>query len=139
MTQSPQMLNNISWPDLLLVAESERELFQDVRIVTAKSQFYEEVYELAIMRLVRTSKTLDTDAINKMAASIIDEHNPYITEYAVITDDGAFVCIDVDQITDDKMWPALEMLYLAIQNDGKWEADNQLTFPWSDGALVQLH
>lgn len=139
MTQSQQMSNNISWPDLLISAESDRELFEDVRIVTAKSQFYEEVYELAIMRLVQASKSLDTDAINKMAALIIDEHNPYITEYAIINDDGALICIDVDQITDDTMWSALDMLYLAIQNEGKWEDDKQLTFPWSDGALVQLH
>ncbi|PPD53433.1 MAG: hypothetical protein CTY12_04955 [Methylotenera sp.] len=133
------MLNNISWPDLLIAAESERELFEDVRIVTAKSQFYEEVYELAIMRLIQQSKQLDTDTINKTAQSIIDEHNPYITEYATINGDGAVVCIDVDHITDETVWSALDMLYLAVQQEGKWESTKQLTFPWSDGALVQLH
>lgn len=138
MTQSLLNSNNISWPDLLIAAESERELFEDVRIVTAKSQFYEEVYELAIMRLVQLSKSLDVDAINSMALSIIEEHKPYITEYARIDKDGVLICIDVEQITDDTMWPALDMLYLAIQQEGKWESDKQLTFPWSDGALVQL-
>lgn len=133
------MSDKISWPDLMFTAESERELFEDMRIVTAKSQFYEEVYELAIMKLVNQNKPLDTDLINAMAYSIITEYNPYITEYAELTSDGILVVIDVDQITDDTIWSALDMLYKAIEQGGKWESTKQLTFPWSDGTLVSIH
>lgn len=126
--------NNISWPELMIAAESNNEVFEDVRIVTAKSQYFEDVYELAIMKLVNQSKNIDFDinAINQTAKEIIHEYAPYISEYAEITPEGSTVCINVEQITDDNVWDAFGLLYKAIENGGKWESDETIRFPWVD-------
>jgi hypothetical protein len=55
-----------------------------------------------------------------------------VYESATIYRDGIFVCLNVDIIDDNAIWKALDLVYLAISNDGEWKSDKPLTFDLTD-------
>lgn len=124
--------HNISWPDLFFQAESEQESFVDVRVSTARSEYLARLQEIAIDTLSITNRDITDFNINQLVLEIgSNVKDIFVTEYAKVTDEGVFVCIDVESIDDDATWKSLDMVYKAISNGGTWYNTTQLRYPIS--------
>lgn len=123
---SPQ-LNKVDWADVIMAADAEKEIFSNMRIVTARSEYISKAQELAIDKSYKTNN-IDEYNINTITLDIIKSGEVKVYESAVIYEDGIFVCLDVDVIDDDAVWKALDLVYLAVSNDGEWVSDLPLTF-----------
>jgi hypothetical protein len=131
--QLPQ--NNIDWAEVIMTADAEKEIFSNMRIVTARSEYISKAQELAIDELYcpayifKDSPQID---ITIATANIIQSGQVRVRESATIYSDGIFVCLNVDVIDDDAVWKALDMVYLAMSNNGTWISDIPLTFDMTD-------
>lgn len=123
---SPQP-NKVDWADVIMAADAEKEIFSNMRIVTARSEFISKAQELAIDESYKTNN-IDECNINTITLDIIKSGEVKVYESAVIYEDGIFVCLDVDIIDDDAVWKALDLVYLAVSKDGEWVSDLPLTF-----------
>jgi hypothetical protein len=123
---SPQP-NKVDWADVIMAADAEKEIFSNMRIVTARSEFISKAQELAIDESYKTNN-IDEYNINTITLDIIKSGEVKVYESAVVYEDGIFVCLDVDIIDDDAVWKALDLVYLAVSNDGEWISDLPLTF-----------
>lgn len=120
---------NISWPDVYIQAELEKEPFADVHISTTRSEYFIKLQELAVDVLSNNKQELTDFNINQLVLEMgTNIKDIFVTEYAKVTDDGVFVCMDVESIDDDAMWKSLDMVYKAISNGGTWHDNNQLRY-----------
>lgn len=131
-TQQTQTSNNISWSDVYLTAESEKEPFSDLTIFTAKSELLLSAKNQAFQSLICGNKAVSEAAIDKLAQHLIDNNDIQIYEFAHIGCDKTEVCIDVDIIDDDVIWKALDMVYKAASSGGKWVAEQPISYTWND-------
>lgn len=108
-----EKVSKINWPELVFNAEAEREWFEDVTIVTLKSEYVEYVYDLA------WKQANGVNDVDDAAQKIINSSEVYVNEYIQIGKDCVVkVCIDRDEITDVVVEEVLDMLIdIGIQPD----------------------
>lgn len=98
-------VSNFKWPEIVFQAESEKQTFEHLTIVTLKSEYQENVYDLAWNQI---SSINELDVKAKM---IMDSGNVTIDEYVKVSPDGHIkVCIDRDEINDDTVEEILDLL-----------------------------
>ena len=120
--------DKISWSDLIFTADADNELFSNMRIVTAKSEFIAKAQELALNQLYRKNGTLLDSEIDRVTADIIKTTDIKVYESASVSDEAITVCINDAVITDDTIWKALDMVYTAIKAGGTWTSNVPLVF-----------
>lgn len=130
-TQS-QPSNKLCWSTLFFEAESSQEPFEEMRIVTAKSEFMIKARDMAITQLLENDQPATDKNIDKLAASFIEANKVKVYETASITEDGIFVCLDIDVIDDDAIWTALDKVYEAIENGGSIQYDTPISYSLSE-------
>lgn len=134
--QQTQSQDKISWPTLIFEAESSNEPFKNMTIVTAKSEYITKAKDKAFDWLILHQPTFTYSEINELATSFIKEDNIQVFENASITDEGVFVCLNVEVIDDETVWTALDRVYQAVENGGKWTSNIPLSFLPSELQLV---
>ena len=127
-----RLQNNICWPTLLLEAESSKEPFEEMRVVTAKSEFMMKARDMAITQLLENGQPATDKAIDKLAASFIEANKVKIFEFVTISDEGIVACLNVDVIDDEAIWLALDKVYEAVEKGGSITYDTPISFSLSD-------
>lgn len=105
-----QLHNRISWPDLYFTAEATREAFEDVVVVTLKSDFVDRVYDRAIKEVGLKSQT----RLSKRAYEIIQQQEIKVQERVEITKAGMKVIVNCNEVNEAAVWRALDMLAQAL-------------------------
>lgn len=121
--QGAQFFWNTDWAKLYFTAESERESFQDIQVVTAKSEYV----RLATMRafIGVDEDEFDTNDFQRQIADIINNQTIVVHEFVDISARGIVCCIDVEAITDDTAGVAIQMIAEALDRlDGKYGVVN---------------
>lgn len=121
---------NISWPELYITAESSNEPFQDMRVITAKSELLIQARSEAVAQLLQHHKPVTDTAVDKIAAQLINTKQIQVFESASVSDEGSVVCMDVDIIDDDAIFKALDMIYEAVTSGGTWTSTKPISYTW---------
>lgn len=124
----PISQDKIQWSDLIISANADSEIFSNMRIVTARSEFISKAQELALHQLYQGNKLLSDSEIDKVTDSIIKTANITVFESVSILDGDITVCINEDVIDDDTIWKALDMVYHAMNIGGNWTSSHPLVF-----------
>jgi len=94
-----------NWPDLIFLAEAEKECFEEVTIVTLKSQYQTAVYDRA------WEQADSLEGLNSRARSIMNSKTIHVQEYIKVNDNSSIeVCVDQNEITDQVVDEVLDML-----------------------------
>lgn len=144
MRMSTNTTNRIEWADLYFTACSEKETFDDVAIVTAKSEYTNLAFQAAADLMLRTSRNITQTEVLQTAAFIMDAGKIHIQEYVKVNDNGITVCINATSVEDeDAVWRALDMLADALQHlDGSYGTvyfGDELHFSSSEVQLATTH
>jgi len=126
-TQS-QPQNKINWPTLMFEADSSKEPFENMTIVTAKSEYILKAKDQAFNYLMSHQHKIKYSEIDDLSSVYMKENNIQVYESASLTDNGVFVCLNVDVINDEAIWLALDMVYKAVEQGGKWISNIPLSF-----------
>jgi hypothetical protein len=98
-------ISRINWPELVFTAEAGREWFEDVTIVTLKSEYLERAYDKAWEQID------DIDSLDNQVKMIMNSGDIIVKEYIKIGEDYSVrVCIDRDEITDNVVDEVLDIL-----------------------------
>lgn len=104
-----------SWSDLYFYADAAREPFEDVTVVTARSQYFDLVYQIAADSVYRHTGMLSTSAVEPVAMALIASRKVHVQEHVRVDSTGITVCLDVpDTTNDDMMWRALDLVQQAL-------------------------
>lgn len=122
----------VPWSDIIFAASSDKEPFKDMQVVTARSEFITKAREMAVNWLIHNHTAISEQKVDQLAAEFIRNNKIQVFESAQITEDGVFVCLNVDAIDDNAIWTALDMVYQAIENGGVWISDAPLSYPLDD-------
>lgn len=124
MTPKKQLnYKKISWPELYFLAESSREAFENVYLVTAKSVFVDKVSQIVYENLVEESSKTHRNNISYadfiQNVKIAIETNSYkrkifVHEYVTFYPNSIEICINRDRIDDDFIGEAIDRLSVAI-------------------------
>jgi hypothetical protein len=133
----------ISWPEVVFAAASTNDPFEDVRVITARSEFVAHAYEVAANYLTEVGIELSEEAIKAAALSLISSQKTFVREFVEIKGDDIDVCINVSSTTDDMMmFRALDMVQSALAQlgdaDGIVYFGEQLQFSISEVADLIL-
>lgn len=105
------MNQQYSTSDIVMLAESEQSIFDDVHILTTKGHFLDRIMHLISPELISSGSD---DAIYNQAASLINSTTITVSEFVDFTSTPLTVCINADQITDDQVFQAADMVIEAI-------------------------
>jgi len=121
-----EKISKINWPELVFEAEAEREWFEDVTIVTLKSEYLERVYDKAWDQT--------DEGLNEKAKRIMNSGEIFVNEFIQIGEDSAVrVCIDKDEITDDVVEEVLNILVdIGIKPDSRHTFGVRKTFMYDE-------
>jgi hypothetical protein len=98
-------ISKINWPELVFTAEAGREWFEDITIVTLKSEYLERAYDKAWKQID------DIDSLDKQVKVIMNSGELSVKEFIQIGEDYSVkVCIDRDEITDEVVDEVLDIL-----------------------------
>ena len=123
--QQKNLLTNITF-----LAESERENFADVRLITSK-QFAEELaMPCAILEMLEADNESEQDMVDSIER-IVEESYSYIGESIYIDDDMVNVVMNKEQISDHDVDYAFGML---VQLDA---FDSGTQFDFINGTLIK--
>lgn len=144
ITQHLSLSNNVNWTGLVFAADCDKEPHQDVHIITAKSEYIKLAYDLAVDELNNNPTLINNPAkIDPIAANHINNGDICVCEHVSISRSGITVCINVENITDDNMWKALDMVATALDqlDDGYGEVTfgDKLTFSTTELPLFYRH
>lgn len=126
MQSQPQ--NKINWPTLMFEADSSKEPFENMTIVTAKSEYIVKAKDEAFNYLMNHQPNFTYSEIEELGSTYLKTNNIQVFESASLTEDGVFVCLNVDVIDDEAIWLALDMVYKAVEQGGKWISNIPLSF-----------
>lgn len=139
MNQLLQPNNRIEWARAYLEASSMNETFEDVHIVTAKSELVETACDLILAQadMFRVYDDADHQAVMVSARKLVDEGAVSVREYVKVDNSGIRVCINTETTEDpDAMWRALDMVADALQvldgSHGTINFSNKLKFQSSE-------
>lgn len=110
MKAPQQKSHNISWPDVYFTAEANRERFEDVNIVTLKSHLTEQAYDQAIHEVGISNETKLRHRVN----TILNSGQLRVTEHVEVRQDSIRVVVDCENIDDETVWVALDMVASAL-------------------------
>lgn len=114
-------VNRIEWADVYFTAAANKEPFEDVSIVTAKSAYLELACTAAAdILLSRCTKTpcfrLQQHDVFEYAQHIMDEGTVFVQEHVKVSPEGIYVCINAVNVEEeDVVWRALDMLANALE------------------------
>lgn len=113
--------NSIDWSNVYFTAEAFQDPFDDVQIITARSQFLEHAYQIAAEMLIDSATELTEQSVSTVALSLIAAKKVAVREFVETTNDGLIVCINSPSTEDDNvMFRALDLVALALdQLDGQ--------------------
>lgn len=112
MLQQPCEIN---WPNLYFAASAFRDPFEDVTVVTAKSEFVNLVYKAAADAVYNHDCSLTTKRVSIVAEALIRTEKIYVQECVTVNQAGITVCLDVPSVEgDDVMWKALDFVSKAL-------------------------
>lgn len=114
------MNTNISWPDLVFLAEAEREDFSDIQIVTLYSHCVELAEEVLQKQGCWKPNVLENQ---KYLQSVLPQIE--CQEFVRVLNDRVVVGVDVDTIDDNAVTRALSLL---VQVE-KFEVGRTYEFP----------
>lgn len=120
ISMSSNTVNRIEWADVYFTASADKEPFEDVLIVTAKSTYLELAYTAAADILLRQStrtsqsRLYQTDVLN-YALHIMNEGKVFVQEHVKVAPDGISICINAVDVDDENVvWRALDLLADAL-------------------------
>lgn len=118
---SSNTVNRIEWADVYFTASADREPFEDVSIITAKSAYLELAYTAAADILLRQStKTsnfqLYQGDVLEYAAHIMNEGKVFVQEHVKVAPEGISICINAANVdNEDVVWRGLDLLAGALE------------------------
>ncbi len=128
MTMTKQPQSNIRWANLYFEADSSGEPFTEVTILSTKGEFIKTAREQAFDQLTILGKSISNQSVNKMASHLIQMCMITIFEYVEFLDEGITVCINADLDDEETRFKVLDMVYMAVDNGGKWIGKTPLSF-----------
>lgn len=136
--------NRIKWADLYFTACSEKEAFEDVTIVTAKSEYANLAFQAAADLMLQTSHEIIQKDVLRAAQVIMDAGKVHVQEYVKVNEVGITVCINAVSVDDEEVvWRALDMLADALQHlDGSHGTvyfGNNLYFSSAEVQIATTH
>lgn len=113
--------NPSKWAEVVIAAESAKEPFEDVTIVTAKSAFVDLAYQAAADLIYRQGHALTDEKVNAIARTLIGTQKVAVREHVSVSEAGITVCLNVADVNDEYvLWRAMDLLAKALdQLDGK--------------------
>lgn len=137
-------LNRIEWADAYFTASADKEPFEDVHIVTAKSVYLDLAYTAAADIVYNTYNRIISDEVFKVAHRLMDEKKIHVQEHVKVSEEGISVCINATNINDDDvMWRGLDMLADALHylngSQGTVYFNNPLHFSSSEIQWATTH
>lgn len=120
ISMSSNTVNRIEWADAYFAASADKEQFEDVSIVTAKSVYLElactAAADILLRRSTKTSNfQLYQGDVFDCAAHIMNEGKVFVQEHVKVTPEGISICINaVDVDNEDVVWRALDLLADAL-------------------------
>lgn len=113
-------VNRIEWADAYFTASANKEPFEEVSIVTAKSMYLELAYTAAVDIMLKQASNVTPSFIQSAmiayADYIMNEGKVYVHEHVKVADEGISICINaVDVDDEDVVWRALDMLADALR------------------------
>jgi hypothetical protein len=136
MNLQQQPSNRIKWPSAYFEASSSLEPFEEVHVVTAKSEFVSNACEIAANVLMKNGDFTEQQ-LNQYTQHVIASQRLSVYESVTISDTGISICINADNVEDDNvMWRALDMLADALDQldntQGTITFGDSLTFSISE-------
>jgi hypothetical protein len=136
MNLQQQPSNRIKWPWAYFEASSSLEPFEEVHVVTAKSEFVSNACEIAANVLMKNGDFTEQQ-LNQYTQHVIASQRLSVYESVTISDTGISICINADNVEDDNvMWRALDMLADALDQldntQGTITFGDSLTFSISE-------
>jgi hypothetical protein len=105
------------WPEVVIAAASAREPFEDVVIVTARSQFIDLAFQAAADIVHTEGHALTQDKVHKVACTLIAAQKIVVQEHVRINSEGITVCLNVDDVNgEDIPWQALDYVARALDS-----------------------
>lgn len=111
--------NRIKWAELYFTACAEHEVFEEVSIVTAKSEYANLAFQAAAEVVLESTGDISQTELLKASAFIMDERKVHVQECVTVDSNGMSVCINATSVDDDDaVWRALDMIADALQHLG---------------------
>lgn len=107
--------SGIDWASLYFTAECDDAPQQDVRIVTAKSVYLEQLEQHALTTI--TDYIYDVKIVKHIIETKLQHYKPVVYQNVTFESDCIIVTIDVDKIDDDAIDIALEMIAYACNRN----------------------
>lgn len=104
--------NAPKWHDVVFAAEAANEPFEDITIVTTRSEFVDLACVAAADIVHRVDPSPSEDKIRLVASKLIAAHKIAVQEHVTIDATGITVCIDVPDIDADTV-PCQALGYVA--------------------------
>jgi len=102
--------SKISWPDLYFTAETSREAFEDVVVVTLKSDFVDRVHDVAIS----DDCISNPQKLNKRICQVLSSNQITVCERVEVTKRGIRAIVSRDIIDESAIMQALNMVSTAL-------------------------
>jgi len=112
----------INWSSTVFYAEAEQEQFTEVKIITLKAHFLQEVQDIAVDNInFRNKKESDLDdAIYYKSMELINENRISVQQFVDVQQDQIVVCLNIEEINDDTIMLALDTLAnVGVTHKGK--------------------
>lgn len=135
--QTQQHPSKLPWADVYFAAEAAREPFQDVTVITARSE-YARLALLASADIIHNGNVpLTSGRVQSLALLLISQGRITIQESVSIEDEAITAVINVPTTEDDDaMWKALDLVAEALDSldgkSGKVYFGEQLKFSQAD-------
>lgn len=128
MIKKQPVYKKISWPELYFLAESSKESFKNVHLITAKAAFVDKisqaVYEKTLKDLSKRSLkyniiNIDHDTFVQNIKTIITSNartrKIFVHEYVAFYPNYIEICINRERIDDDFIGEAINRLSTALE------------------------
>ena len=111
-------LSNDFWSDVIITAAGDNEAFDDVKIVTLRSYWTDQICDAIVGRIGLVNNPTD---LAKHATTWIQSHPPTtMHEQVTISDNGIEVVLDVDEVDDAAVFEAMRAISQAMETlDGQ--------------------
>lgn len=129
----------ISWSDLYFTAEASREKFEEVSVVTLKSDFIDKVYDF----VAKSNVCVTSKEFERRVTNLINANQVSVYERVEVSKDGIYVVISRDTIDDQAVVDSLQMVSTALnQLNGEYGVirfGNPVTFLSTEISWLYRH
>lgn len=107
--------STVSWPEVIFAAVAADDPFEDIQIITARTQLVNLAYAAAADYLHGLNIALTEASVTAFAISLIAQQKLYVQESVEVGESGIVVCVNTQNVdSDDTTFRALDLVQRAL-------------------------